>query len=103
MTINITGCKSQFAKLCGLASALNLKVLEEKIVKGIRKSKYDTTGETWFLTLEGESLEEMKQLTKADIKNCTGILENCTIILDMIFDFKRSVASKENKEATENE
>lgn len=96
MTINITGCKSQFAKLCGVASALNLKVLEEKIVKGIRKSKYDTTGETWFLTLDGDSLEEMKQLTKADIKNCTSIL-------DMIFDFKRSVASKENKEATENE
>lgn len=96
MTINITGCKSQFAKLCGVASALNLKVLEEKIVKGIRKSKYDTTGETWFLTLDGESLDEMKQLTKADIKNCSSIL-------DLIFDFKRSVASKENKEATENE
>lgn len=96
MTINITGCKSQFAKLCGVASALNLKVLEEKIVKGIRKSKYDATGETWFLTLDGKSLEEMKELTKADIKNCSSIL-------DLIFDFKRSVASKENKEATENE
>lgn len=96
MTINITGCKNQFAKLCGVASALNLKALEEKIVKGIRKSKYDTSGETWFLTLEGESLDEMKQLAKADIKNCSSIL-------DIIFDFKRSVASKESKEATDNE
>lgn len=99
MTVNITGRKSQFAKLCGVASVMGLKVLESEIITGIRKSKYDTTGETWYLTLTGDSLKEMQILSGE------FTLLNNVSILDMIFDFKRSVASKvndRNKEGTDN-
>lgn len=69
MSINVSGWYIDISRLVKAGIDLNKDKLVEKIVKTMKKSKYDESGKTWYFTLENDEINEMDDI----IKNCSTI------------------------------
>ena len=69
MSINVSGWYIDISRLVKAGIDLNKDKLVKKIVKTMKKSKYDESGKTWYFTLENDEINEMDEI----IKNCSII------------------------------
>lgn len=62
MSINVSGSYIEIARLVRAGLDLKKEDLVEKIVRQMRKSKYDDSGLTWYFTLDNEEINEMDNI-----------------------------------------
>lgn len=92
MSINISGSYVEFAKLVKCAIDNKQGRLVESIIKGMKKSKYDDSGLTWYVGLDNDAINEMDNIV-ANWK-CDGFSE-------LMLNYLRAVSKA--KEVNKNE
>ena len=64
MSINVSGWYIDISRLVKAGIDLNKEKLVKKIVKDMKKSKYDESGKTWYCTLENDEIKEMDEIIR---------------------------------------
>lgn len=64
MKMNVSGSYFEISELVKLALDLNYDNLVNKILRGMKKSKYDETGKIWYFSIDNEEINEMETLIK---------------------------------------
>lgn len=69
MSINVSGSYIDVSRLVKAGIDLKKEKLVDKIVKSMKKSKYDESGKTWYFTLDNDEINEMDEI----ITQCSTI------------------------------
>lgn len=69
MSINVSGSYIDISRLVKAGIDYKKGDLVEKIVRNMKKSKYDESGKTWYFTLENDEIKEMDEI----ITQCSTI------------------------------
>ena len=62
MSINVSGSYIDISGLVKAGIDLKKEKLVDKIVKSMKKSKYDESGKTWYFTLDDEEIDELEEI-----------------------------------------
>lgn len=88
MSINVSGSYIDISRLVKAGIDYKKGDLVEKIVRNMKKSKYDESGKTWYFTLENEEIKEMDEI----ITQCTT-----TGFSELALNFLRARCKEEAK------
>ena len=64
MSINVSGSYIDISRLVKAGIDLSKDKLVDKIVRNMKKSKYDESGKTWYFTLENDEIKEMDEIIR---------------------------------------
>lgn len=88
MSINVSGSYIDISRLVKAGIDSGKDKLVDKIVKEMKKSKYDESGKTWYFSLSNEEIKEMDE-----------IIRECSIIgfSELVLNFLRARCKEEAK------
>lgn len=64
MSLNVSGSYIDISRLVKAGIDLEKEDLVNKIVKNMKKSKYDETGKTWYFSLDKEEINDMDDIIR---------------------------------------